>query len=176
MIYTTVPDKAQGDVFSEAMWDTYLRDNINNLIAGPACRARRAAATTSLANDTLSILSLDVEDFDTDGMHDNATDPSRITIQTAGRYGIIGTFRLASVTAEVSIAEARILHSGTHHASSTTSKPATGAGRVVQVTVSSTMDCAVSDYFELQAYQVSGGAINITGNVMYSPVLEVFRI
>jgi hypothetical protein len=29
MTYVTVPDKTAGDVFTEAMWDTYLRDNLN---------------------------------------------------------------------------------------------------------------------------------------------------
>ena len=30
MGYTTVPDKTVGDLFSEAMWDTYIRDNFNS--------------------------------------------------------------------------------------------------------------------------------------------------
>lgn len=29
MTWTEVPDKAAGDVFTEAMWDTYIRDNLN---------------------------------------------------------------------------------------------------------------------------------------------------
>lgn len=32
MTLTTVPDKTIGDVFTESMWDTYIRDNINELI------------------------------------------------------------------------------------------------------------------------------------------------
>lgn len=32
MAITTVIDKATGDIFSEAMWDTYIKDNINELI------------------------------------------------------------------------------------------------------------------------------------------------
>jgi hypothetical protein len=31
MPFTTVPDKATGDIFTEFMWDTYIRDNINYL-------------------------------------------------------------------------------------------------------------------------------------------------
>jgi hypothetical protein len=31
MPFTTVPDKAAGDIFTEQMWDTYIRDNINYL-------------------------------------------------------------------------------------------------------------------------------------------------
>lgn len=29
MGFTTVPDKATGDVFTEAMWDTFIKDNFN---------------------------------------------------------------------------------------------------------------------------------------------------
>lgn len=29
MGFTIVPDKANGDVFTEAMWDTYIKDNLN---------------------------------------------------------------------------------------------------------------------------------------------------
>lgn len=35
MTYSTVPDKATGDVFTEAMWDTYLRDNLNKGVVRP---------------------------------------------------------------------------------------------------------------------------------------------
>jgi len=30
MPFTTVPDKATGDVFTEQMWDAYIRDNLNS--------------------------------------------------------------------------------------------------------------------------------------------------
>ena len=33
MPFTTVVDKAAGDVFTEAMWDTYIKDNLNWLAA-----------------------------------------------------------------------------------------------------------------------------------------------
>jgi hypothetical protein len=33
--FTTVPDKASGDVFTEQMWDIYLRDNMNNGMIRP---------------------------------------------------------------------------------------------------------------------------------------------
>jgi hypothetical protein len=31
MPFSTVPDKSAGDIFTEVMWDTYIRDNINYL-------------------------------------------------------------------------------------------------------------------------------------------------
>lgn len=34
MISAVVPDKSAGDPFTEAMWDTYIKDNLNGLSAG----------------------------------------------------------------------------------------------------------------------------------------------
>lgn len=35
MAFTTVPDKSVGDPFTEAMWDTYIRDNFNKSVVRP---------------------------------------------------------------------------------------------------------------------------------------------
>lgn len=48
MGFTTVPDKATGDVFTAAMWNTYIRDNFNT---GVPIRI----ADTVLAADTASV-------------------------------------------------------------------------------------------------------------------------
>src|SRR5688572_24681195 len=49
MGFTTVPDKAGGDVFTEAMWDTYIRDNMNTgmpVILGETSLGASAASIT----------------------------------------------------------------------------------------------------------------------------------
>ena len=46
--FTTVPDKATGDVFTEAMWDTYIRDNFNSAVP-------MYIASGILGSDTASI-------------------------------------------------------------------------------------------------------------------------
>ncbi len=84
-VFTTVPDKVSGDVFSETMWDTHIRDNINNMIVPPAAGIRKAAVQ-SLANNTLTTFTFDTENFDTDTLHDNVTNNSRITYGTTGVY------------------------------------------------------------------------------------------
>ena len=65
---------------------------VSNLIVPPACRAKRTNSTsyTSGAN-----MSFDLEDFDTDGMHDTVTNNDRITIQTAGIYLITFTYEFS---------------------------------------------------------------------------------
>jgi hypothetical protein len=54
------------------------------------CRARKSTNTNPLVLTTLTALSLDTEDWDTDTMHSAGTNPSRITIVTNGTYHIIG--------------------------------------------------------------------------------------
>jgi len=49
MTYTVVPDKATNDVFTEAMWDTHIKDNFNKAVPRPI-------ASTFLAVDTASII------------------------------------------------------------------------------------------------------------------------
>src|ERR1044072_7417202 len=86
---TTVPDKATGDIFTESMWDSSIRDNINNGIVNQlGCRVFSSAnvATTS----TPAAISFNSERFDNDTMHSSSTDPTRITINTDGVYVIGG--------------------------------------------------------------------------------------
>src|SRR5689334_15642402 len=56
----------------------------------PRCRAKRTT-DLSTTSGVVSVVSLDAEDFDTDGMHDNSTNPSRITFTTAGTYLLLAT-------------------------------------------------------------------------------------
>jgi hypothetical protein len=59
---------------------------IRILIVPPACRAKRTDNTSYTSG---AALSFDLEDFDTDGMHDTVTNNDRITIQTAGIYLVV---------------------------------------------------------------------------------------
>lgn len=53
MGFTSVPDKASGDVFSESMWDTYIKDNLNTGI--PVLLAEETLSGTQASIDFASI-------------------------------------------------------------------------------------------------------------------------
>jgi hypothetical protein len=155
--YNTVPDKAANDVFTESMWDDSLRMNINNLIVPAACSVRKSG-TQSIPHDSSTAVTFDVEDFDTDTMHDNAVNQSRITINTAGIYIISGLVGFAP-TAGGGVREASIRKNGASTYLSLAKYVAlTSTENFVQVAVIANL--AVNDYVELYAYQSSGGAIN----------------
>lgn len=48
--------------------------------SGHGARVKRASTSFSVGNNTLTAVQFDAEDFDTDTIHDNSTNPSRLTI------------------------------------------------------------------------------------------------
>jgi hypothetical protein len=53
MGFTAVPDKSDGDVFTEAMWDTYIRDNFNTGV--PVLLSDTVLAAAAASIDVTSI-------------------------------------------------------------------------------------------------------------------------
>lgn len=54
MTYTTVPDKTVGDVFTEAMWDTYIRDNLNLGVTHPIAQSILGSTTASVTFSSIA--------------------------------------------------------------------------------------------------------------------------
>jgi hypothetical protein len=48
MTYTVVPDKDVGASFTEAMWDTYIKDNLNDALARPIGHTVLGSATQTV--------------------------------------------------------------------------------------------------------------------------------
>lgn len=48
--------------------------------AAHGCRVHRASGNVALGNNTFTVITWDAEDHDTDSMHDNSSNPSRIVI------------------------------------------------------------------------------------------------
>lgn len=62
MAWTSVPDKASGDVFTEANWDTHIRDNLNTgvpvMLADSTLGASAASIDFTSINQTFTHLML----------------------------------------------------------------------------------------------------------------------
>lgn len=145
MAFTTVIDKAAGDVFTEVMWDTYIKDNINFLAVPPMVRAVRttdAAYTSNTAFTFQSVASGD-KGFDTDVMF-AAGSPTRITIKTAGIYSVTFGFYVTGTSVTYSQAYLR-MNGGTNLAELDGSAP---TGIQVLGTIAITYPFAVNDYIE----------------------------
>jgi len=112
-----------------------------------SCRVYQTT-TTSLST-TFATLAFGAENFDTDTMHDNSTNNSRITIKTAGKFSVGGQ---ASTAANAALG-VRILLNGT----TVISRVFQGNSGVTEgANVSTIYDFALNDYIELQAALGSG--------------------
>jgi len=76
---------AVGDKITASLWNDDVRDAVNFLISPPRCKLRKSV-TQSIPNAVYTAITWDTEVYDTDTMHDNVTNNTRITFTTAGTY------------------------------------------------------------------------------------------
>lgn len=132
-------------------------------------------AAQSIANATLTKLAFNTERFDTDTIHDNATNNTRLTCKTAGKYLIIGQVAFATnATGEARIAQ--IKFNNVDYIGVAYRKPIGGGVVETLVEISTVYDLAVNDYVELVVYQDSGGALNVNSSAKYSPEFSMMRM
>lgn len=97
MAYTAPTTRATGNLVTASIWNTDLVENIKFLANPPACRVYHNANQN--VNDSASTaLAFNSERWDTDSMHDTATNNSRITINTAGLYVVTGSVEITQAT------------------------------------------------------------------------------
>lgn len=131
-------------------------------------------ANQSIANNTITSLALNTERFDTDAFHDAVTNNSRLTVPAgkAGKYLIIGNVAFAAnATGQRQV---RILLNGaTVIARTVDAGTIAGDGTFILSTI---YDLAEADYVELQAYQTSGGALNVVATAAVSPEFMLTKL
>ena len=121
-----------------------------------SCRAEHLAAQ-SIPNNVWTTLSFSSEAWDTNNIHDNATNNSRLTCKVAGYYLVIGLCMWASNSTGRRLI--RIQKNGTttmFQAEVTIS----AANTYAPMDITGLLNLAVDDYIELQVYQSSGAALN----------------
>lgn len=88
--YYSVPDRANGDTFTEAMWDDYIRTNINNLRVPPSAQLDGGGTTAGGSEEALTFSS---QDHDTDSLWTSSGSAGdRFTVTTSGLYVVFIRF------------------------------------------------------------------------------------
>jgi hypothetical protein len=144
-------------------------DHTHGMVAGPSgiyCRAYNLSSI-SIANNTVVVVSLNRERADTDSMHDNTTNNSRLTINTAGFY--VGGASVAWGSSTTGKREMWIIVNGSVLiCGMEIPAPATGG---VNVTIPFGHYFAEDDYIEFQVRQASGGSLDLDANPQEGPEL-----
>ena len=129
-------------------------------------------AAQSIADTTWVALALNSERYDTDGIHDLATNNSRLTCKTAGKYIIVANIAFASNTTGRRMVGI-FLNGATFIGVGETNATTTGS---CIVTVATIYLLEVNDYVEMKAFQNSGGALNVVAAANYSPEFMMHRL
>lgn len=119
------------------------------------------STTQSIADATMTAVSLDSEDVDVGGLHSTSSNTSRLTIPT-GAGGFYLVFGQVSFAVNVTgVRTARITKNGATDLALTQFNAVSDGIRptVIPVTWSGTL--AAADYVEMFAQQTSGGALNV---------------
>ena len=132
----------------------------------------RRDSNYDLATDTWLCLDYDLENFDTDTMHDLIANPSRITFNRAGVYhvgALSGWESNVNGTRYLQI----VLNRTTTIARAFT-RPASGESTYHECTT--IYEFVKGNYIEARHYQSSGGNLNILTAVDNSPVFWAYKI
>src|SRR4029077_8017961 len=140
----------------------------------PACSLYRTTAQ-SIANATPTAMAFDNERFDTDNIHDNVTNNSRLTCRTAGKYLITGFIPYGGNATGIRQCNI-VLNGGGGIYLSLSGQTALTAADNCYLSTSAIADLIVGDYVELQAYQSSGGALATTATATLSPTFSMAYI
>jgi hypothetical protein len=144
-------------------------DVLNFLLNPPGCQVRRTTAQ-SIPNNTVTAISFDTEDFDSDTMHDPASNPTRLTCQTPGRYLAVGS--IPYDTGTTGNREARLAKNGSDISGGRALIAAPGGAALLIVTPVIEVSLVAGDFLELRALQTNGGALTTTA---VNSVFPMFR-
>lgn len=154
----TIHDPVTGTV-APAAWGDVVRDDLEFLVDPPAASVFNNAAV-SVANDTLTTLNADSENFDNDAIHSTVTNPSRLTAQTAGRYEFTARVNFqADTTDGRRVIQLRKNGAGgitvSSHRAVVDGNSQTLSGFLKDIMI-------VGDYWEVRVLQNAGNALDVT--------------
>jgi len=166
-----MPDGASGLVL------TAQGAGVDPVYAAAAAYIEGARVTHSVSqtipNATFTTIAFDTERWDTDGIHDNVVNNSRLTCRTAGKYLIVANIRLDDAVNGTRFRVEIYLNGITTIASQDF---AVGATQLCHLVVATIYDLAVNDYVETRSYQNSGDSQTITKLAAESPEFMMHRI
>jgi hypothetical protein len=121
----------------------------------------RKTANQSISNSTVTALSFDSENFDTDGFHDNSTNNTRITIP-AGKGGkYLFTYLVRFAGNNSGRRDLALQINGTQGANFMRVQVNSDSGLATIYNATCLLNLSAGDYVESIVIQTSGGALNV---------------
>jgi len=172
MAWTAPRTWVVGELISAAIMNTHIRDNQIQLYNGmPAARVFHSV-NQAINNNALTVLTFDTERFDNDTIHDGVN-PTRLTCVTAGKYQITANIAWA---ANVNGRRGLWLYLNGATTIAGVQQPIDAVAGWGEQSLSTLYDLVATDFVETQVYQNSGGALNITASLNYSPEFMMVKV
>jgi len=131
------------------------------------------SANQSIADSSTVALAFNSERYDTDSMHDTATNNTRLTCNTTGTYSITGSVQFAANATGRRLIQVRI--NGATVIATAGFNTVSGSFNT-DIVVTTDYQLSATDYVELVAFQNSGGALNVLATSNYSPEFMIKRV
>ncbi len=162
-----LPDPAADQ---EPVTRKYFDDNIP--VGGYTEGARVQGAAQNIPHNTTTVHAFNSEHYDTDNIHDNSVNNSRLTCRTAGKYLIIG-----QIAWGVNIVGQRLLAIRFNGSDRIGAVRADAISAIYgQNEVSTIYSLAVNEYVELRVWQNSGDTVTSTVITPLCPTFMMQRI
>jgi hypothetical protein len=140
----------------------------------PIARVYKDAGSQTISNDTPTAVTFDAETLDTDTIHDNSSNTSRLTAPLTGKYFVYGVCQFEA-DAGNGLVGMYFYKNGALESLGNfvlNDGPSTGAICTGGVVIS----LSATDYVELYAYQASGGDLDVLGGDSYNTSFGMFYI
>ena len=141
-----------------------------------SARAYNTAAF-ALTSGTAAVVTLDSERWDTDTIHSTASNTSRLTATTAGKYFISGHVEFAA-SSVVGLRRIEVLLNGTTVIAAQDCAVADELSPTftTRCSISTHYNLAATDYVELRSRQTVTASLNINASGNYSPEFEMVKV
>jgi hypothetical protein len=133
---------------------------LNSHTVPPMVKAKRSA---NVAYTSSTAIPWDAEDYDTDAMHDNATNNTRITFQTAGIYRVTASVLWSFGAPNISIVDLSIYGNGVTVIGQNYTQGISASTNLAQQ-VTAVVDSATYSYVTVQIGLIGGSSYNITAD------------
>lgn len=156
-----------GELVTAGKMNAYLRDAVAFLLARPGAILGRSGNQT-FTTGVPAAVGWNLEIFDDDNAHSTVTNPSRYTVQTAGRWSFTSAFGWTANAAGQRALTFRVNGGGDIDGVNI------AAGAAIQQVLNGSMMIAlnVGDYVEVFGNQTSGGNLNLDAALHSGPLLE----
>lgn len=124
-------------------------------------RVYNSSSQTLVSGEDTAIV-FDAEDYDTNAIHDNSTNNTRLTCKTAGKYQVSGMLVYANSSTGYRLAYIRMTRGSTVTYQALSNMPAIN-GDATFVNISSIIELQVDDYLELVGRHTQGSNCSVTG-------------